>query len=431
MPKEIALAFSVVSFFIFFAHIYLYIKQKDITFLYTSFPFLCIFVIMMGHYQAELLQTTDAVVLWTKIKYIGVFSFLFFFPLFLLSITRTVIHRYIVYGLGLSAVVLSGLTIFTRTVISNTAFVYNDALHAHAGTLYPLFMIIMFCLCMFFYIYHISIARRTTVKTDQHINYKPVITGIGIAFPLAGIDILGVILGKPVIPWLVHPHILAVIVFSIGYLWTFLSMYVWVFSAWGISEKQLDSLIEKTNKNFLEFVLLIAKTIDAKDHYTAGHSLRVMDYAVKIARNLGLPITDIDRLKYACLLHDIGKIGIPDGILNKKSTLSPRDIEHIMTHPIVGKQILSTMSEFKDILDVIYHHHERIDGTGYPNGLKQRDIPLLSRILAVADAYDAMRSERPYRKAKTKDQAVHELHQVQGSQLDEKIVSAFVSLLTP
>lgn len=431
MPKEIALVFSVVSFFIFFAHIYLYVKQKNIRFLYTSFPFLCIFVIMIGHYQAELLQTTDAVVLWTKIKYIGIFSFLFFFPLFLMSITKTVIHKYIVCGLGLSAVVLTGLTIFTHTVISNTTFVYGDTLHAHAGTLYPLFMIIMFCLCTFFYIYHIRIAKRTVSKTDQHINYKPVIAGIGIAFPLAGIDILGVILGKPVIPWLVHPHILAVIVFSIGYLWTFLSMYVWVFAAWDISEKQLDSLIEKTNKNFLEFVLLIAKTIDAKDHYTAGHSLRVMDYAVKIARNLGLPVTDIDRLKYACLLHDIGKIGIPDGILNKKSSLSPRDIEHIMTHPIVGKQILSTMSEFKDILDVIYHHHERIDGKGYPNGLKQRDIPLLSRILAVADAYDAMRSERPYRKAKTKDQAVHELHQVQGSQLDEKIVSAFVSILTP
>jgi HD-GYP domain-containing protein (c-di-GMP phosphodiesterase class II) len=111
--------------------------------------------------------------------------------------------------------------------------------------------------------------------------------------------------------------------------------------------------------------------------------------------------------------------------------LSPKDIEHIMTHPIVGKQILSTMSEFKDILDVIYHHHERIDGKGYPNGLKQRDIPLLSRILAVADAYDAMRSERPYRKAKTKDQAVHELRQVKGSQLDEKIVAAFVNILAP
>jgi putative nucleotidyltransferase with HDIG domain len=430
MPKEIALVFSVVSFLIFSAHIYLYVKQKNITFLHGSFPFLCITVILLGHYQAEVLQAANAVILWTKIKYIGVFSFLFFFPLFLLSITRTVLQRYLLYGLGLSAVVFTGLTIFTHTVISDTTSVYGDALHTEPGSLYPVFMILMFCVCLFFYIYHIRIAKRSAGDTDQHINYKPVITGIGIAFPLAGIDILGVVVGEPIIPWLAHPHILAVIVFSIGYMWTFLSMYVWVFAAWDISEKQLDSLIEKTNKNFLEFVLLIAKTIDAKDHYTAGHSLRVMDYAVKIGRNLDLPITDIDRLKYACLLHDIGKIGIPDGILNKKSSLSPRDIEHIMTHPIVGRQILSTMSEFKDILDVIYHHHERIDGTGYPNGLKHRDIPLLSRILAVADAYDAMRSERPYRKAKTKDQAVHELQQVQGSQLDEKIVSAFVDVLT-
>ena len=431
MPKEIALAFSVVSFLLFLAHIYLYFKQRNKTFLYTSFPFLCIFVSLFGHYQTEVLQLPHQLILWAKVKYTGIFSFLFFFPLFLLSITKTVIHKYLIQGLGLSAIIFTGLTIFTNAVVSDNIYLYGDALHAGPGFLYPVFIAIMFCVCLFFYIYHIRVAQHTNSGSEQHINYKPVITGIGIAFPLVAIDMLGLTLGKPIIPWLVHPFILAAIVFSVGYMWTFLSMYVWVFAAWDVSERQLDSLIEKTNKNFLEFVLLIAKTIDAKDHYTAGHSLRVMDYAVKIARNLGLPVTDIDRLKYACLLHDIGKIGIPDGILNKKSDLSPKDIEHIMTHPILGRQILSTMSEFKDILDVIYHHHERIDGKGYPNGIKNKEIPLLARILAVADAYDAMRSERPYRKAKTKDQAVQELQQVQGRQLDEKVVSAFVDVLTP
>ncbi len=430
MPKEIALAFSVVSLLIFLAHIYLYFKQKNKTFLYTSFPFLCIFVSLFGYYQSEVIQVPQQILLWARIKYTGIFSFLFFFPLFLLSTTKTVIHRFIVRSLGLAAIVFTVFTIFTSAVVSDNIYMYGDTMHAGPGFLYPVFIAVMFGICLFFYIYHIRIARRTNSQSEQHINYKPMITATGIAFPLVAIDMLGLILGKPVIPWLVHPFILAAIIFSVGYMWTFLSMYVWVFAAWDISEKQLDSLIEKTNKNFLEFVLLIAKTIDAKDHYTAGHSLRVMDYAVKIARNLGMTAADIDRLKYACLLHDIGKIGIPDGILNKKSTLSPKDIEHIMTHPILGRQILSTMSEFKDILDVIYHHHERIDGTGYPNGIKNREIPLLSRILAVADSYDAMRSERPYRKAKTKDQAVQELKEVQGSQLDEKVVSAFVDVLT-
>ena len=176
----------------------------------------------------------------------------------------------------------------------------------------------------------------------------------------------------------------------------------------------------------MEFIQLIAKTLDAKDQYTAGHSLRVMDYAVRIANTLDLPNREIEMLKQACLLHDIGKISIPESILNKEKPLTKEERDYIMKHPEIGKKILSTVSEFKDILDIIYTHHERIDGKGYPDGITDQSIPLLARILAVADTYDAMRSERPYRRARTKKAAIDELNKIKGSQLDEEIVDTFI-----
>ena len=150
MPKEIALAFSIVSCLIFAAHLYLYKKQKDTTVLYTSFPFLCIALITLGHFHALTMTAPESVILWTKVKYVGIFSFLFFFPLFLLSITRTVIHKYIIYAFGASAVICCCLTFFTDTIISASTHAYGNAVVAGVGSLYGVFMIIMFCISMFF-----------------------------------------------------------------------------------------------------------------------------------------------------------------------------------------------------------------------------------------------------------------------------------------
>jgi HD-GYP domain-containing protein (c-di-GMP phosphodiesterase class II) len=143
-----------------------------------------------------------------------------------------------------------------------------------------------------------------------------------------------------------------------------------------------------------------------------------------------LPKNDVDLLKQACLLHDIGKIGIPDGILNKKSALSDKEREYIFRHPAAGKQILSSVADFHGILEIIQTHHERVDGKGYPHGLNREDIPLLARILSVADTYDAICSERPYRKAKSKTQAIAELQTVKNKQLDGAIVDKFIEVLS-
>jgi putative nucleotidyltransferase with HDIG domain len=261
-------------------------------------------------------------------------------------------------------------------------------------------------------------------------SYKPLVMGIAAGFFLAILDVVGVFNGRPVCPWLQSPYIVGLFIVSLSFAWTFLSQYSWIFITLTKSQHEIERLVAKSNRDFVEFVHLIAKTLDAKDKYTAGHSLRVMDYAVKIAHALQLPDNEIELLKQACLLHDIGKISIPDGILNKKKKLTQKERKYIFEHPVVGKKILSTVSEFKDILDIIYSHHERVDGTGYPDGRMKNDIPFLARILAVADAYDAMRSERPYRPARNQNEALEELILAKGSQLDAEVVDIFIKAIS-
>jgi len=253
--------------------------------------------------------------------------------------------------------------------------------------------------------------------------------GLGICILCGILDYAGRLNGIPVLPWLRDS-------FSIGMLSIALSFGIFILFSYSQTMleykktlNELENLLEKNKKNFDEFVQLIAKTIDAKDKYTAGHSMRVAEYAVMIARVFDLDERQIEILRKACLLHDIGKIGIPDGVLNKKSPLTAKDRAYIYKHPILGKEILHQMSDFQEILDIIYFHHERYDGSGYPEGLKNDEIPFLARILAVADAYDAMLSERPYRRAMSKLEAIKELLKSRGSQFDPEIVEKFVDML--
>jgi putative nucleotidyltransferase with HDIG domain len=428
MPKEISLIASVISVIMFLSLLYLYLKnKKDSTFFYACTPFLCGAIMLLGYYQLKVAVHAPDTIFWSKFIYIGVFGYLMAIPLYLSSILRVQLGKLLVTFIYILSIGFICITFFTNLVVSNATSPYGGILRATPGILYPYFMFVFFAVSIYFYVYHIHYGQKAHNLLKNGINYIPVVIGTGVAFAGGIVDVVGIIINHPLIPWLQHPHILSVIVFSLSFLWTYLSQYSWILSALDKSEKRIDSLVAKSHRNFLEFVLLIAKTLDAKDHYTAGHSLRVMDYAVKIARELKLPAQEIEMLKYACLLHDIGKIGIPDGILNKTSELSEKEREHIINHPVLGKQILGTMSEFVEILEIIYHHHERVDGNGYPNGLKHDEIPLLARILAVADTYDAMRSERPYRQAKTKEQAIRELELAKGTQLDEQIVTTFIN----
>jgi putative nucleotidyltransferase with HDIG domain len=318
------------------------------------------------------------------------------------------------------------ITFFTNLIITNRLTAVNDFSEAGVGVLYSFFIVLTVAIAIYFYSQIVIYIRRHPVR---NYNYTPILATTGLTILLGLLDAIGTILRKPVIPVLPEPFVIGVFLVCMGFLWTYVSQYSWVLNALDKSENEISKLVDRSNQSFMEFVTLIAKTLDAKDHYTAGHSLRVMDSSIKIARILKLPEVEIEILKQACLLHDIGKIKIPDGILNKKSPLTEKERESIYQHPLVGRQILSTVTEFQDIIDVIYAHHERVDGKGYPRGLKKDEIPLLARILSVADAYDAMRSERPYRKSKNRIQAQTELERVKGTQLDPAIVDTLVGII--
>jgi len=165
--------------------------------------------------------------------------------------------------------------------------------------------------------------------------------------------------------------------------------------------------------------------LEAKDIYTKGHSLRVAEYAVLISKALDLAPAAIERIEYAALLHDLGKVGVSRRVLGKQGTLSVEEYDEIKRHPEIGAHILSDVPYLADLVPIIAAHHERLDGSGYGRGLRGAAIPFESRILAVADAYDAMTSARPYRGAMSHEAAVDQLLQGRGTQFDEDVVAAF------
>jgi putative nucleotidyltransferase with HDIG domain len=188
-------------------------------------------------------------------------------------------------------------------------------------------------------------------------------------------------------------------------------------------------LYTKMRKVYLETIRALAAAIDAKDPYTKGHSERVSETSVALAQELNLSDRDIESIEYTALLHDIGKIGITDNILGKKSSLTNKEFDKIKEHTVMGAKIIEPVDFLKSSYKAIYHHHEKYDGKGYPDGIKSEDIPILARIIAVADAYDAMGSDRPYRKKLNKDKILKELKDQSGKQFDPKVVKALISVL--
>ena len=192
---------------------------------------------------------------------------------------------------------------------------------------------------------------------------------------------------------------------------------------------ELKESQEKLEKAYLESIEIIRQTVEAKDTYTRGHSDRVSEYSVLIGKHMGLSEDDLHTLKIGGLFHDIGKIGIPDSILLKEAKLSDDEYSQIKNHPAIGKHILSNATIFQDIIPIVFSHHERFDGKGYPSGLAGENIPLLARIAAVADTFDAMTSKRSYRNALTLDIVLQEIERCSGTQFDPKIVTVFLDIL--
>lgn len=191
----------------------------------------------------------------------------------------------------------------------------------------------------------------------------------------------------------------------------------------------LEAANQRLESANLSFASALVATLDARDRYTAGHSAAVAIYSRDIAERMGLSDEEQQRVHLAGLVHDIGKIGLPPGLLEKEGPLTLDERRVMQTHSEIGERILAKVDDYGDVATVVRHHHERVDGNGYPDGRTEEEIPLLSKIIAVADAYNAMTSDRPYREAMPSQVARMRLAQAVGSQFDITVVAAFEAVL--
>jgi HD-GYP domain-containing protein (c-di-GMP phosphodiesterase class II) len=192
----------------------------------------------------------------------------------------------------------------------------------------------------------------------------------------------------------------------------------------------MAELEDRAAQQTLAMASTLISLVDLRDRYTAGHSFRVANFSRQIAVHLRLPHEETEEVVLAASLHDIGKIGVPDCVLLKEGGLTEEEFGWIRMHPEWGWTAIRNVDDFRRASLVILHHHERLDGRGYPGNLRGTEIPLGSRIIAVADSYDALTSDRPYRKGRSTDEAVKEIIRCSGTQFDEQIVKAFCQSLS-
>lgn len=198
-----------------------------------------------------------------------------------------------------------------------------------------------------------------------------------------------------------------------------------------LERKRLESHRIQENKAHILFktIKALLRALDAKDPYTSGHSQRVVKLANKMADALNLTDDERFTLTLAAYLHDIGKIGIPDNILQKSASLADYELRRAKDHPIIGSQIIGEIEELADVASIVRHHHERYDGTGYPDGLKGEAIPFFARIIAIIDAYEALVSDRVYRKGISREEALREIERNAGTQFDPYLTKIFLNIM--
>lgn len=192
---------------------------------------------------------------------------------------------------------------------------------------------------------------------------------------------------------------------------------------------ELGDAYDTLQRTYKDTVVTLAKAVDARDQYTAGHSERVGAITSKIAKKLGIANKELEQIELAAQLHDIGKIGVPDSILLKPGKLTDTEYNVIKEHPAIGTNILGNIEFLKESIPIILHHHEYYDGRGYPYGISGMEIPLGSKIISIADTYDAMTSDRPYRKALAHEEAIQEIVRCKGTQFDAEIIDTALEVL--
>ncbi len=195
-----------------------------------------------------------------------------------------------------------------------------------------------------------------------------------------------------------------------------------------LKRREIEELYEKLQISYETTLEALAAALDTRDTETQGHSMRVSEYTVVIARRMGVKDPELTEIRRGALLHDVGKIGIPDAVLRKPGKLTPEEWEEMRRHPEIGYRILSGIKFLEPSLPIVIAHQERFDGSGYPRGLQREEIPLGARIFAVVDTLDAMTSDRPYRRALRYEDARAEIVRNSGLQFDPKVVEVFLSI---
>lgn len=193
-------------------------------------------------------------------------------------------------------------------------------------------------------------------------------------------------------------------------------------------QQKVEEQARLIRNSFLNAITSLAFALDAKDSYTNGHSVRVAELSIQLAKSLYLPTEQIEKIRIAGLIHDIGKIGILETLLHKPGRLTDDEFRQIQAHCVIGEKILQPIVDDMEILSIVRHHHERYDGKGYPDGLIGMQIPIGARIMAVTDSYDAMTSDRPYRKAGSIRSAIDEIQRNSGRQYDMEIAETFIGI---
>ena len=192
--------------------------------------------------------------------------------------------------------------------------------------------------------------------------------------------------------------------------------------------RELEGVLRHVQETYLATMKTLAQVVEAKDRTTRGHLDRAHSLGVELARRIDPELAGRPEVGYGFFLHDIGKVGIPEDILCKAGSLSDPEWDVMREHPTIGAQIVAPIQFLGDAVQVIRHHHERFDGTGYPSAMRGDEIPLAARVFAVADSYDAMTSDRPYRNALPKERALEEISAGSGSQFDPDVVEVFLDL---
>ncbi|MBM3705952.1 MAG: HD-GYP domain-containing protein [Actinobacteria bacterium] len=231
--------------------------------------------------------------------------------------------------------------------------------------------------------------------------------------------------------WIVpFQFFLSAMAIAIAFLYLRYSPFTLIFTSLPLIIAQYVYLLRiKERRTILNSIMQIVKIIEAKDIYTAGHSIRVADYSESLARGLRLNEYDIEVVRNLASLHDIGKIQIDLSILNKTAKLSEKDWNEIKKHSIVSYEVIKQIDFLKDRATSVLYHHEKVDGSGYPFGKKEEEIPLFAKILCVADSYDAMTTDRPYRRALTPEETISELENNKGGQFDASVCSAMIDII--